>query len=228
MIRREATVLVMAGGRSDRFGRVKSLLTLDDKPLIQHVVERIGELSKELVISCKMGDERFREMFPNADIVLDDDRIKGPLAGLKSAIPHIDTEYVIVVPCDGPFVRPAVMELILERGGGHDASIPRWPNGYIEPLIAVYRTTALEEAVERAWKDGTMKLSKMIDTMEDVVYVPTEDLKDLDPDMESFINLNSPVDLLVNSISDEGGSWQGKDPLDAREDAELLAIGKAD
>jgi len=227
MVNGEATVLVMAGGRSDRFGKVKSLLTLYGKPLIQHVMEGVGGLSKEVIISCKTGDGSLQDLFPDARIVLDDDRIKGPLAGFKSALPHIHTEYVIVVPCDGPFIRQTVIEFILERGRGHDASIPRWPNGFIEPLIAVYRTKSLGKAVDRAWRDGIMKLSTMIDTMEDVLYVPTEDLRELDPDMESFINLNSPGDLLANSGLNDEGSWQG-DPVDTREYAELLAIGKAD
>jgi len=234
MIGKRATVLILAGGYSDRFGEVKAFFPLEGRTFIQHVATRMNGIHDGLVISCKTGEARMREMFPDSTVIVDDSRIKGPMAGLRSSLPLIDSDYVIVVPCDIPRIQRDVIELLLERADGHDASIPRWSNGYLEPLTAVYRTNIFLRAVKDAWEGGIMKLSKVIDMLPDVVYVPVDEIRERDPGLETFINLNSPADLIYLSEMDdagkerEGTSWQRMDPIDAGENAELPMVGKAD
>lgn len=190
---RETGFLILAGGHSRRFGEPKAFFQFEDRNLIEHVVRPLN--ASELVISCRTGEGELADLFPRARVVRDRGSVKGPMAGLLRALPLVRSEYVVVLPCDSPRLRPEVIGLLVERARGRSAAVPRWPAGHIEPLTAVYRTREMEEAVQSAWENGEMKLSRAIDRLSDVVYVPTEEIGEVDPDLDSFTNINVPSDL---------------------------------
>ncbi len=191
----ELGVLVLAGGGGKRFGGEKAFFELRGKPMVQHVVDEVSKLPGELVISCGQDAEKLSEMFPGAMVVPDREDRSGALTGLVSALPEILSEYVALVTCDCPGVKSEVLERLAESASEHDAAIPKWPSDYLEPLQAVYRTAALREAAERAWKEERMRLVEVIDMLEDVVWVPTEELREVDPELKSFLNVNSPDEV---------------------------------
>lgn len=184
--------LILAGGPSRRFGGEKALFTLNGKPMISRVVEEMSKISDELAISCRTGSRTYERMFPGVKIIQDKYDGKGPMVGLVSALPEISAEYVAVVPCDSPRIRSDVVKFLFERAKGHDAAVPRWPNGYIEPLQAIYNTRRLLEAVLSLWGRGTMKLSAMLEGLRNVIFVPTDELREIDPRLETFLNVNYP------------------------------------
>lgn len=188
-------VLVLAGGNSKRFGIKKAFLEINGKPMIQHVVEKVSKLSIEIVISCKSSREKLVRMFPKAKVVVDKHRKKGALTGLMSALPEINSEYTALVSCDCPKVKPNVIWYLFEIAKNHGGAVPRWPNGYVEPLQAVYKTEELRKAVDELWGVGSMKLRYVLKKIPDIVYVPMKKLRKIDPKLESFVNLNLPEDI---------------------------------
>ena len=185
-------LLILAGGRSERWGTEKALVEVEGKPLVLHVLEGLGALSEERVISCKPG---LGLRLPGVRVVEDISEEKGALVGLFSSLPHIRSKYVAVVACDHIRASLRVMERLAERAEGHDGAIPRWPNGYLEPLYAVYRTGSLRKAVEEGMRRGERRLKKVLEGL-DLIHVPVEELRELDPGLDCFFNLNSPEDLL--------------------------------
>jgi molybdopterin-guanine dinucleotide biosynthesis protein A len=192
---KELGVLILAGGGGKRFGGEKAFFEISGKPMIQRVVERISELSEDLVISCRSGEEKLAKMFPNAKIAVDESEIEGALTGLVSGLPKIKSGYTAVVTCDCPMIKPEVIETLFGYAKGRGGAVPRWPSGYVEPLQAVYNTEKLRVAVQRIWRRGKMKLADVLNTIPDLTYVPTEKLANVDPALKSFINVNSPQDL---------------------------------
>lgn len=186
-------ILILAGGGSKRFGGEKALFEIWGKPMIKHVFDMISKLSNEIVISCKSG-EKLGGMFPKAKIIVDKWDEKGALTGLASALPEVRSEYVALVTCDCPKVKPQVLKLLFDCARDHDGAVPRWPNGYTEPLQAVYKTGKLRKAVGKAWESKKMKLATVLEMLPDVVYVSTERLKEVDPELGSFLNINAPED----------------------------------
>lgn len=191
----ELGILVLAGGGSERLGRAKALFEVNGKPMIQHVIEKVSKLSKEIAISCKSSREKLEKMFPGARVIVDENERKGALTGLVSALPEIKSEYTALVTCDCPKIKLEVIKLLFENAKNHGGAVPRWPNGYVEPLQAVYKTEKLRKAANEVWKKGKMKLMEVLNGVPDIVYVSTEKLRVIDPKLESFMNVNSPEDI---------------------------------
>jgi molybdopterin-guanine dinucleotide biosynthesis protein A len=188
-------VLILAGGGGKRFGGEKAFFEINGKPMIQHVVERISNLSEELVITCRSGEKRLAKMFPNAKVIVDKSEIRGALAGLVSGLPEIGSGYTAVVTCDCPMIEPEVLKMLYERAKGRGGAVPRWPNGYLEPLQAIYDTRELLEAANRAWERNDMRLAEVLKLVPDLVYVSTDELRKVDPFLKTFLNVNSPEEL---------------------------------
>lgn len=98
------TGLILAGGAGHRVGgRDKGLIAWAGKPLVQHVVERIGPQVDTVIISCNRNRAHYRKF--GGDIVGDmRPGHAGPLAGLEAAYPRIATNLLLLVGCDTPLL----------------------------------------------------------------------------------------------------------------------------
>ena len=97
--------VILAGGRSRRMGgAVKALLPLGDRPLLQHVIDRVNPQLDELLLSVERPSEAF-EAFGLPQIE-DPQPDGGPLGGLLSAMLAMSPghDWLLLVPCDAPFV----------------------------------------------------------------------------------------------------------------------------
>lgn len=190
-------IIILAGGKGNRIGGDKPLIQLNEKPLIQHVLETVDKISKEIIVvtSNELRDP-FRELVPDNIVVLSDLVTgRGPLIGLYTGLLNIKSECVIVLPCDTPFLKEEVLRFLITNSVGKNAVIPVWPNGYIEPLHSIYRVSATKKACEKTFQNNSFKISEMINTLEQVYFVPVERVKRFDPNLLSFMNINSEEDL---------------------------------
>ena len=87
------------------------------------------------------------------------------------------------------------MALILELCINRNAAVPRWPNGYIEPLHAAYRVKPALDAAEKALNNGKLDMCSMIENLRGIRYISTLVLKQLDPELRTFFNITTPLDL---------------------------------
>jgi molybdopterin-guanine dinucleotide biosynthesis protein A len=94
-----------------------------------------------------------------------------------------------------PFVSGNVLELLFSVSAAKDAVVPRWANGYIEPLQAVYRTASAREASIEAVSKGETRMKSMIALLKQVRYVSTIVIQKIDPDLCTFFNVNTLSDL---------------------------------
>jgi molybdopterin-guanine dinucleotide biosynthesis protein A len=115
------TALILAGGQASRMqGRDKGQVRLWGKPMVEHVIDRIGGQVDNIVISANRNSELYaRYGFP----VLADDlgHSWGPLAGVYTAMRFVGGGYLLVVPCDTPCLPidlSQVLQQALRAGGG--------------------------------------------------------------------------------------------------------------
>jgi len=194
----DKSAIILAGGVSSRFGQDKGLLQLANKPLIKHVLDAISTLvdEKMVVASSKVQAENYAKVLgSDFNVLIDVDDGHGPLVGALTGFKEAHGRYALLLSCDTPFVSKDVIPLLFELCINRYAVIPRWPNGYIEPLQAVYCAKPAYEAAKNALSEGKLNLRSMVDKLRGVRYVSTLVLQQLDPDLRTFINVNTPLDL---------------------------------
>jgi molybdopterin-guanine dinucleotide biosynthesis protein A len=100
----EVTGLVLAGGMGRRMGGVdKGLVPLDERPMVAHVIERLGRQVGSIVINANQNLERYEALgYPVVSDTIGG--FAGPLAGLHAGMTAAGTRYVVTSPCDSPFL----------------------------------------------------------------------------------------------------------------------------
>jgi len=194
----DRTAIILAGGFSTRLGGEKGLALLANKPLIMHVLDAVDAVVEEkiVVVSSNLQAEKFAKILgSNAKITVDKNGIQSPLVGALTGFREALGEYALLLPCDTPLVSRDILALLLELCIGKNAVIPRWPNGYIEPLHAAYRVKPALEAAEKALGEGRLDMRSMVEKMRNIRYVSTLVFQQLDPQLKIFFNVNTPLDL---------------------------------
>lgn len=190
--------LILAGGKSRRIKGNKALIKLGDKPLLLHVVEKVLEGTHETVVVIGKNDEldKYASFLPSKVTILKDTMEgKGPLVGIVTGMQKMRSEYTVILPCDSPFIKREVIGHLFKRAQGADAAIPRWPNGNIEPLHAIYKISTSIPAAETALRKDELLIVDMIKRLDKVVYVNTDELKNFDQELITFFNINNQEDL---------------------------------
>lgn len=185
--------LILAGGASRRFGRPKAFEAVRGRAMVAWVADALETRTGELVVSVADDDQtrRMHALLPKARIVADERRDRGPIEGLDRGLRAARGDLVLVAPCDAPLLKVTLLDLLLERIGGHDAAVPRL--AAFDPVRAVYRrATALR--VLDADSDRIGSPSALVDRL-DAAFVDEADLRAVDPDLSSFVDVNALDDL---------------------------------
>ncbi|MEN3007438.1 MAG: NTP transferase domain-containing protein, partial [Candidatus Methanosuratincola petrocarbonis] len=118
-------------------------------------------------------------------LVLDDDHGGFP-DRIVGSLRKIQGDLIFLMGCDMPFLDPRLPSVLLSKIGDHGAAVPAWQNGYLEPLAALYRASALPS------RHGIPCVRKLC-LMMDPVFVRMEDAG---IPSWTFLNINTKEDLL--------------------------------
>jgi molybdopterin-guanine dinucleotide biosynthesis protein A len=194
----QVSVAILAGGQSNRFQQPKPLAIVAGKPLVLHTVEACQTHASEvfLVVHTKEARAEFAEYYPEDQIIVDilQEPIC-PLVGALTAFKHAKYPYTQLLPCDSPLIQPTFFEILWSMAEGYEAAVPRWPNGWIEPLHSVYHTETAAQVAEQCLANNEIRMRALITALNRVIYLSTNALKWFDPKLHTFINVNSPADL---------------------------------
>ena len=194
----DRSAIILAGGFSSRLGEDKGLITLAKKPLVKHVLDATKNLTDETVVVTSSKDQatRYADVLgAAAQVLVDSENIQSPLIGALTGLEVARGKYSVLLSCDIPFASRDILSLLLELCPKRSATIPRWPNGFVEPLQAVYCTGPALDAARNAFSRGKLDMRAMIGGLKGVRYVSTLVLRQLDPELRSFLNVNSVSDL---------------------------------
>ena len=132
----ETAGFVLAGGRSSRMGRDKSLLELDGEALVERAGRRVLAAAGNVTV---VGDPERHGRF-GWPVVTDLRPGQGPLAGIEAALasPYA-ADWNLIVACDMPNLNPALLErLLAEAKRSRPDCVAACSTRGLEPLCAVY------------------------------------------------------------------------------------------
>jgi len=142
------------------------------------------------------------------DIILNQN-VRSPILGLYSTFKELKKltyQKVFVFSCDNPLFSYEVVDyMIKECGGQYDCYMPKWNNGFREPLFAIYPVEKAYKTSLRNLKQKQYKLTKIIGEDWTVKYVSVEqNIKNIDPNLLSYKNINKLADIkTLESVSDK-------------------------
>ena len=189
----DATAVVLAGGKSRRLGRDKAVEPIGGQPLIQRVLDRLAQVTKDAVVvvnDASRADELSLPGGVHTAVDLFPDR--GSLGGIYTGLSAAETEWAVAVACDMPFLNVALLEHILSRREKVDAVVPVL-DGRPEPTHAAYSKVCLPH-MERRLRANDLKIARFFDEVR-VGYVEQLEVERFDPEHLSFFNVNTEEDL---------------------------------
>jgi molybdopterin-guanine dinucleotide biosynthesis protein A len=184
--------VVLCGGASKRMGRPKAWLPFGaDEVLLQRAVRLIGEAAGPVVVVAA-PEQELPTLPPGALVVRDPVSHRGPLQGLASGLPALPegVELVYASGTDVPFFEPAWVARLVELIGDHDLAIP-YVDDYHHPLAALYRRATILPAVRSLLADDRLRPVFLMESVRTRV-VTADELRDVDPDLNTLRNLNTP------------------------------------
>lgn len=191
-------VIILAGGGGQRIGRKKPFIKINNQPMISLITNLVHSLTDEIIVVIN-GDDRSNPIIqglPSDTIIVEDlERSIGPLIGIYSGMKKSSSEYSLVLPCDSPFLNLDLLNFLLTNARTYDAVIPRWPNGFIEPLHSVYHVPSSIEAIENSIVKGEKRIQDFIKRLKKVKYIEINDLRKFDKNLLTFFNINYFEDL---------------------------------
>lgn len=181
-------VVLLAGGQSSRMGRPKAWLEFGGRPILAHLVERMLTVFPDVIVVAA-PDQQLPDT--PARIVHDEQPGEGPMAGLVVSLRVVYRPLAFVCSCDAPFLNPRLAAHLIALTEGYDVVVPEW-RGRLHPLHAVYRTS-VQPLLAQQFANGDRRLMDLFDRVATRI-VPEDELRALDPDGDSFFNMNSPRD----------------------------------
>ncbi|MBD3171491.1 NTP transferase domain-containing protein [Candidatus Bathyarchaeota archaeon] len=192
------TGIILSGGQSSRLGHDKGLVELEDKPLICWVIDQLNSVTDEIIIvvgSDKMVPRYWNVVPDEVRVIPDCYPEDSPIIGLISGLKEARGEYAAVCACDMPFMDPRILELMFCISYGLNGTYIVKQNGWIESIPSVYHVSNCLEYAEILRKLGEMRIRKVLETFPDTVPIHLNKLEELDPDLNSFIDIDTADNL---------------------------------
>lgn len=204
----DVSAIVLAGGRSSRFGTPKLEAVIDGVTILEHVIRAVAAVASEIVVALPADPAASEPTFgevpgdPVIRFVRDPEAYGGPLVGFATALGAAAGARSIVVAGDMPRLRPAVLQAMLDRlgpttdanGQASPEAIVLTSDGEARPLPVALRIDAARRAVTASLGAGERSLRALLARLA-VEELASEAWRALDARGETMIDIDVPADL---------------------------------
>ena len=192
MTARGVTGLVLAGGRSSRFGRDKLAERIDGRTLLEGAIDGVTPASTEILVVA--APEATPDLPAGARLVHDPVAFEGPLAGVAAGLRAARESIVLVVGGDMPTLVGAVIESMLAALEVGVEAVVLEHEGRARPLPMALRREPALAAADVLVADGERRLRALIETLKTMV-IPEATWRPLDPYGMTVRDIDTPADL---------------------------------
>ena len=190
-MRHKITGIILSGGNSLRMGgQNKAFIEIEGVPIVKRIQILFERVFEEIIIVTNQ-EELFADF--NARIYGDLIPGRGVLGGLYTGLFYSSFPFSFCVACDMPFLKESVIEYLIQSMDAYDAFVPKTKDG-LQPLHALYSKNCLE-AIKRTIEKEKYKITDFYPLVR-MKVIEESDFFSLDPMRESFINVNTPEELI--------------------------------
>lgn len=187
----DVTGVLLAGGKSRRMGEDKRYLHVGAQTLLERSLAILQSVFQSVLVVIAQDSP---DLDIPAPVTRDLVTHGGSLGGLYTGLKQASTSHVFAVACDMPFLNPRVIQYFTDLQGSSDIVMPELHNR-LHPLHALYSRRCLP-IIEEMLTAGELKIQKLIAHPSLCTRILTaQDLRQIDPDERSFLNINTPEDL---------------------------------
>ena len=179
------TAVILCGGRSSRMGHDKATLLAGAETFLDRAIRVAREIAGDVIVVARAS----QAIPPGVRVVNDPVEDLGPLAGIAAGLSSSQTDLNIVIACDMPLIKSAVLQRLVDAIAGHDACVAV-VDGHASVLCAVYRSRVAPIA-KQMLDHGERRVMAFVDRIK-TKRVDAALLRDIDPDLETFFSCDTP------------------------------------
>lgn len=186
------TGVVLAGGKSLRYGKNKALERIDGVALVERAAAILGCVFDRVILSA---NDPALYGFLHLPVIEDLYPGVGQLGGVHAGLCAMSDDAGFFVACDMPFLNPDLIRHMARLSSGWDAVVPRI-GPHVEPLHALYRKACIIPVVRAIERKERRIVSFYSDIR--IRYVEEHEIRFFDPNLDGFINVNRPDELRLS------------------------------
>ncbi|MFA4920225.1 MAG: molybdenum cofactor guanylyltransferase [Thermodesulfovibrionales bacterium] len=178
--------LILAGGENKRIPLIKGFLEIRNRKIIETNIELLKSIFSRVILSVNHPELYFYLGLPMIGDVIDS---RGPMTGILSVFMNTESADIFVTACDMPYINAILIKYMVEKYNGRfDALIPLY-DGKPQPLFGIY-AKRISELMEQRIRSGKKSLLDFLKTI-NVRYINEEEVRSIDPEGRSFVNINT-------------------------------------
>ena len=193
---KSASIIILSGGTSVRFGSDKALALIEGKSLISRILSAIPTEFEIIIVG---PDPQIENV--NYYCVQETPIHGGPVAGIKAGLTVCTNEIVALMATDMPFATARIVNLFNSMTSHDECVMYVDAEGMMQPLAAVYRVDALERALLDMGASTGKSMRELIS------YLKVQEVSMTYEVAQALMDIDTPEDLAraiaySNALSD--------------------------
>ncbi len=181
----DVTAIVLCGGAGSRLGAPdKTLVPVRGRPLVSYTLDALAPQVGQVMLSCGRDPEPYAEL--GYAVIADTKPGEGPLGGIASVLPAVESDWILVHPGDTPFPDHGLVARLGPTADSRGVAVPR--TGEQRQHLVLLLSRAMADELAAHYESGGRAMRTWLDEYE----VEAVDMSDV---ADSFFNVNTPADL---------------------------------
>ncbi|WP_313339074.1 molybdenum cofactor guanylyltransferase [Sedimentibacter sp.] len=195
------TAIILAGGKSSRMGFDKQLLKINERSLMDKLIQKLRQEFEEIIIVTNKT-----ELYIGLSHKITKDILKdmGVLGGIHAGLNHSLSRFAFVVACDMPNINMEYVRYMKDRLTDNNSlgCVTKFGD-WIEPFCSFYSVDLIKN-IEKYLESGRRSVNGLIKDV-NITYIKEKDARKFSPNWDMFLNLNTKEDL--NKFLLNAGGW---------------------
>lgn len=185
------TAIILAGGKSSRMGFDKQLLKINERRLMDSLIQKLSREFEEIIIVTNRPELYIGLSHIITKDILED---KGALGGIHAGLNYSSSKYAFVIACDMPNVNMDYVRFMKDRLSESNSfgCVTKFGN-WIEPFGSFYSTDIIND-IEKYLEIGRRSINVLLKSL-NITYIEENAARKFSPNWDMFLNLNTKEDL---------------------------------